>query len=181
MPLNVSVRALLDHSAESLPLDGDLVLGEYEFGSLDFRVEGPARYIGSVDYVGDGVRAHGSVEIPLTATCVRCLVEFPLTIRGEFDTVFFMEPGVDAEGEALPIISEPDDLIDIELMLVEALIVETPFAPLHDPNCAGICPSCGVDLNESECECGDDPDPDHPFAVLRTLIPGDQPEGSADN
>lgn len=180
MAHNFFVRPLITKMADSLPLDGEIAFDEYGYGTLDFRVEGPARYAGSVDFVGEGVRAHGSVQIPLTATCVRCLVEFPLTVRGRFDTVFFTDPRNDSEGDPLPIITEPEDEIDLEPMLIEALVIETPFAPLHDRNCQGICPTCGVDLNNEECECDEGPDPDHPFAVLRSLIADDggaeQPE-----
>lgn len=179
MAHKIFVRSLITKSADSIPLDGTLELPEFQVGSLDYTVAGPARFSGSVDFVGEGVRAHGRVSILLGATCVRCLTEFPLSVSGSFDTIFYTDPQVDEEGDALPVISNPEDEIDLEPILVEALVVETPFAPLHHPECAGICSGCGVDLNEVECECGDEPDPDHPLAALRSLIV--TPEDGAEN
>lgn len=177
MAHNIFVRSLLTKTADSIPLAGSLELPDFQYGSLDYTVAGPATYTGSVDFIGEGVRAHGRVSIPLGATCVRCLKEFPLTVFAGFDTIFFTDPQVDEEGDPLPVITEPEDEIDLEPTLIEALVVETPFAPKHARNCAGICAGCGVDLNEAECECDDEPDPSHPLAALRALVvDNDAPE-----
>ena len=53
---------------------------------------------------------------------------------------------------------------------MSALVLEAPFAPLHDDDCAGICPECGADLNTEPCDCASKPDPDNPFAALGDLL-----------
>jgi hypothetical protein len=59
---------------------------------------------------------------------------------------------------------------------LSALVLEAPFAPLHDAECAGICPTCGADLNEGPCGCEAQVDGAHPFAGLGDLFeePGEQ-------
>ncbi len=41
-----------------------------------------------------------------------------------------------------------DFRIDVTPLLREELILATPFAPLHRPDCKGLCPVCGRDLND---------------------------------
>jgi uncharacterized protein len=40
-----------------------------------------------------------------------------------------------------------DFTVDLTPLLREELILATPLAPLCRPDCAGLCPVCGEDLN----------------------------------
>jgi len=46
-----------------------------------------------------------------------------------------------------------EDVIDLEPMVRDALLLELPLAPLCDPDCAGLCATCGVNRNLTACEC----------------------------
>jgi len=58
-----------------------------------------------------------------------------------------------------------------------ALVIEAPFAPLHDPGCAGLCATCGTDLNVETCTCGEAAAEGHPFSALKDLL-GDDESGA---
>jgi len=45
------------------------------------------------------------------------------------------------------------DHIDLEPMAREAVVLGLPLAPLCRPDCKGLCPSCGADLNQGPCGC----------------------------
>ena len=32
-------------------------------------------------------------------------------------------------------------------------LLDTPSTPVCRPDCAGLCPTCGIDLNDGQCEC----------------------------
>jgi uncharacterized protein len=67
-----------------------------------------------------------------------------------------------------------DDMtVDLEPAVTQELVVDLPFAPLHDPDCRGICPACGADRNVSECGCVAESAPS-PFDVLKDLKVGDE-------
>ena len=53
-------------------------------------------------------------------------------------------------------------------MVRDALVLELPAAPLHAPDCAGLCPSCGIDRNRASCDCTTE-DLDPRWAALRSL------------
>ncbi len=55
---------------------------------------------------------------------------------GELDVEFY-------QGEEI----EPLDFIK------EQLLISIPMVPLHSPDCKGLCPVCGTDLNSTDCGC----------------------------
>ncbi|TLM81247.1 MAG: hypothetical protein FDZ75_07980 [Actinobacteria bacterium] len=93
---------------------------------------------------------------------------------------FYLRPGDTAPAEEEAEKVAPDGTIDLAPALVAALTVEAPFAPLHDEECLGLCPECGVDLNETTCDCAEEPDGSHPFAALQGLLGEAGEAGSGD-
>ena len=91
--------------------------------------------------------ASGRVRGRWRAVCSRCLTpleaDFDLALREVFED----DP---VEEETYPL---RNDEIDLEQPLVDLVVPELPLVPLCDEECQGLCPSCGVDLNEGHCDC----------------------------
>ena len=62
-----------------------------------------------------------------------------------------------------------DDHIDTEPLLRDELLLAMPLAPVCRPDCKGLCPECGTDLNTGACS-GHESEPVSPFAELRSLF-----------
>jgi uncharacterized protein len=82
-----------------------------------------------------------------TSECRRCLGPVTGQTRADFRELFETRP---QEGETYPL---RHDHIDLAPLAREALLVELPLAPLCAPDCPGLCPTCGADLNAGACEC----------------------------
>ena len=112
---------------------------------LDLRLEG----------VGDGVLATGVAEVQLRGECARCLTEIEADAEIDLQELFLF-PGTDPDDtEASRVEAE---MIDLEPVLRDAAVLDLPFIPLCREDCAGLCPTCGVNLN-------DDPDHGHGEAI----------------
>jgi uncharacterized protein len=110
--------------------------------------------------------------------CSRCLKAFDQAVSSNFLVQFEEKP------ERLTMTgADPDDpepsvafLVDGELHLGEEirqeLELQVPLRPLCKPNCAGLCPRCGADLNNGPCGCDLTPQ-NSPFAKLKGLIKED--------
>ncbi|WP_454295416.1 YceD family protein [Salana multivorans] len=103
-----------------------------------------------LESVVEGVLATAQVTAPLVGECVRCLA----TIEDETDvevTELFAYPGaiqVDPEDtEAEEIAELHEDAVDLEQAIRDAIVLDLPFQPRCRPDCAGLCPQCGTDLN----------------------------------
>jgi uncharacterized protein len=169
--IRVDVAPLAESLGESLDVTGDLPLPTFEVGAEVFQPTGPAHYQLTVTNGGTGIVVMGSATLPVLATCARCLREFPLDITAEVDG-YFIRPG---EEEGIPEEQEisyidAENHIDVFPAIMSALVLEAPFAPLHAEECAGICPTCGADLNEGACSCDKAPDDANPFAALKGLL-----------
>jgi hypothetical protein len=65
------------------------------------------------------------------------------------------------------------DQLDLQPMVRELVLLDTPSTPLCRPDCAGLCPTCGVNHNDTACDCA--PPPADPrwagLAGLTDLLP----------
>ncbi len=96
--------------------------------------------------VVEGVLISGEVSADLVGQCSRCLTT--IEDHGDFEIQeLFFYPGRDADEDALFVV---DDLIDLEICLREAVVLNLPFQPLCSEDCLGLCPECGIDLNENQ-------------------------------
>jgi len=92
---------------------------------------------------------------PTSGECVRCLT--PITGEVEIDlTELFAYPNsaTDETTESDEIgrvgASGQPDTVDLEQPIIDAIGLALPFAPLCGPDCAGLCPQCGVALATAE-------------------------------
>lgn len=172
----VDISDILDAPGLSEDIDGELAIKEFAVGDESFVLTAPARVEATLSNAGSGFVATGTVTASVTATCSRCLCEFPIAIQGEIEA-FFVRTGEVVGEDDEGTVSE-EGVVDLGPALLSALCVEAPFAPVHDEACAGLCAQCGADLNTDPCECAAQPDADHPFAALAALAveaPTDKP------
>jgi uncharacterized protein len=113
--------------------------------ALDLRIES----------VSEGVLVSGTVSAPTAGECARCLT--PVTGDVEIElTELFAYPDsatdetTDADEVARVGRSRGADTIDLEQPIIDAIGLALPFSPLCGPDCAGLCPTCGVPLATAE-------------------------------
>ncbi|MGZ4355110.1 MAG: YceD family protein [Gaiellaceae bacterium] len=80
----------------------------------------------------------------LHGPCFRCLADTVLELPIAGREYHAKNPAGDEELRS-PYVH--DDLIDLSAWARDALALELPEKILHDPDCAGLCPVCGKDLN----------------------------------
>ncbi len=161
----VDIGSILDVLGETIEIEDEIVLDHFAVGEEVFRPVAPAHFNLAITNTGTAVIAMGSARLPVRATCARCLAEFPTEIVGEVDGFYVMpgdEEGIPEEQEIEYV--DAEGFIDLWPAMLAALVLEAPFAPLHDDDCAGICAQCGADLNDGPCGCEAGADETHPFA-----------------
>lgn len=134
---------------------------------VDFPLIAPARVDVLVRNAGGGtfvVDVTGQVEAD--AVCSRCAEPFHMTLPLEVTEEFREEPGPD--DESLDYWRFTGDKIHLDKMVSDAVGASFPIALLCRPDCRGLCPTCGANLNESDCDCV--PVADDRWAVLAPLI-----------
>ena len=160
--------------AESSHFEGELALSSLQAGPDEYVFSEPLAWRADITNTGDALLVTGTVTGGATASCARCLDEFPMALAGDIEGYYLIDEGGQApedmdddEFDVLP----SDHVIDLEPLIKAALLVEFPLVPLCDEDCKGLCASCGANLNEGPCGCapveGDDDAPPNPFSVLK--------------
>jgi len=112
---------------------------------------------------GKGVLyVEGRASAKARSGCSRCLEDFSLMLKADFQLECRPQPASLPEGEcllpreALDVLFYSGDQIDLDSEIVGQLILAAPMNPLCRPACRGLCPECGENLNLARCGCQQD-------------------------
>ncbi len=162
-----------------MPLAGHLAESGYTLGEHAFTLPEGLDFDLMLTNAGEGILATGIVRGQVVGTCDRCLDRAEFDLAAEVDEYFlFHAPSETAslgEGEDDVDFSlvGADHTIDLSEALEAALLMETPFVVLCRPDCQGLCPVCGENLNERDCghaaQIEEERMEASPFAALRKL------------
>ncbi len=153
-----------------------------DISELDPSLKPLTDLVGNVDLIrtNEGILVRADLRTNVELTCSRCLVQFSMPVRFRIDEEF--HPTIDIlTGARLP---QPDDadeatqidahhLLDLSEIVRQDLTLALPLVPLCRNDCKGLCPNCGKNWNEGDCECAD-VEMDPRFAILKQLL--DEPE-----
>ncbi|MGD9518055.1 MAG: DUF177 domain-containing protein [Armatimonadota bacterium] len=124
---------------------------------------------------GRTIMAQGEVRVTVRLECARCLAfhdtELQITVERECSLEQIDDPEAYSESgddlPPIPILS--GDEIDLSELVRQLVIISLPPRSLCRPDCRGLCPQCGADLNEGPCKCeAEEVDPR--LAPLKALL-----------
>ena len=111
-----------------------------------------------------GILLQGKLETHIVTECARCLDTIFYPVDLDFEELYVYPPS----SEALYSVEE-SGILDLAPLLREEAILSIPMGVICREDCAGLCPQCGQNLNESTCDCEHD-DIDPRLAVLRAHL-----------
>lgn len=145
-PLRINVGFLINQpvgSSRDIALSFPSILINPDLNLVDFN--GNLR----VGRTQQGIYVRGDFDAGIESECVRCLESFIQPLHTEFYELFaFTHRSVTEMGLILP----DDANIDLGPLVREYMSIEIPISPLCKPDCKGLCPICGEDLNVNICE-----------------------------
>lgn len=151
----VSVVDLLDRPGASRPVDLDLAAPDGLVLPL-VEIDGPLRLVGVLESVVDGVLVRGTLDLDLEMSCARCLRPVRQSVTADLAELFSDPASADRPGDVEPGYEIRDAAIDLDTLLRDTVVPAVPVAPKCREDCAGLCPTCGVDRNEVDCDCADE-------------------------
>jgi len=122
------------------------------------ELEEPVRGWIRVKNLGPRFEVTGEMHTRARVDCSRCASSFvlPLTVElNEYFATGINELANDSTGELedLDTFLFYGEEIDLSEPIRENLLLAIPWTPLCQESCQGICPHCGVNLNERKCAC----------------------------
>jgi uncharacterized protein len=109
--------------------------------------------------INQRILVQGKLIIDVPLICSRCLQSFICSIPIYIEEEYY--PTIDvSSGAKLP---PPDEsgsftiderhILDLTEAIRQYKVMALPMKPLCREECAGICPTCGKNLNEGPCDC----------------------------
>jgi uncharacterized protein len=91
-----------------------------------------------------GIDLRLSFDVRLHGPCMRCLADAVLDLHVDAREYHASDPGAADELRSEYVV---DDQLELTAWARDAIALALPDQILHDPDCAGLCPVCGKDLN----------------------------------
>lgn len=147
-PLRVNAAELLRRPGSEKHLDLEVTVADLGLDDERFRPSDPVGVHLRLESLTDGIVVNGEVVAPWHGICRRCATPATGVLHSEVHELY-QETLTDPD--AFPL---EGDQLDLEPMTREVLVLDAPQTPLCRPDCAGLCPQCGTDLNVATCSCG---------------------------
>lgn len=125
----------------------------------DAHLAGPVKVTLELNVTGEDIRIDGAVSTVVEEECSRCLDAYERDLEAELHLYAMGSRGRDPQ-------PEPEDdqgegmlihdgrQLDLSGEVRSAILLSIPMQPLCSPECKGLCPGCGANLNEGQCSCG---------------------------
>lgn len=126
-------------------------------------------------HTGPNIMVTGELRADIEKICGRCLATFVTPVEVEIEEMFY--PAVDVvTGASLPQPADADEanqiderhILDLSEVARQDFLLESEGFRYCRPDCKGLCPRCGEDLNQGPCNCEEE-DIDFRWAGLKEL------------
>lgn len=145
------------YSADLLRLNVGFIIAETVGYSREFPIEVPAIHLPPdltltdlngtvrVTRLAQGLLVQADLSATVPAECVRCLIDFQQPLQVNFTELYAFTP--DSMTESGLLLPETGK-IDLAPIVRDEMLIAMPIGPVHDPDCKGLCPICGENLND---------------------------------
>ncbi|MFQ5483079.1 MAG: DUF177 domain-containing protein [Nitrospinaceae bacterium] len=161
---------------EGLPVDLTEKKSHFQIDPKDCSLAADVDITGHLTKVGAEVFFRGEFTTTLNLACSRCLEAFQSGASAKVSACFLQkseakespdELGLDPRDIEVEFYSE--NKLDLTQPIYDQILLTLPFIPLCKPDCQGLCPQCGINLNLDSCHCSAESDVDPRLAVLQQL------------
>jgi uncharacterized protein len=150
------LQQLQDVEDLCVDLDGQ----QCDFPADAGKIRAPIHLEAHVRKVGSEVTIAGRLSTQIEMLCARCLKPHKEILSETFEVVYCPQPGlpenvddVELDGGELDGYYYEGETISLLELVRDQMLLMIPVKPLCQPDCAGLCPSCGRNLNKGPCEC----------------------------
>ncbi len=99
--------------------------------------------------VQQGILAAADCSGEIDLDCTRCLDPFHTQLNAHFEELFYFH--YLRENKEAELFLPESGYMDLQDLVREYLVMEIPYAPVCKPDCKGLCPVCGKNLNLGPC------------------------------
>lgn len=134
---------------------------EFDFSDMEFNgmypACEPARMTGTISNKAGALVLEGTIETVLHVICDRCTKPLEVPYHVDAEAVFAYELTDEASEDQIFLLTQ--NCADLEEVARTLFVLNMDVKYLCSEDCHGLCPTCGKDLNEGDCNCEAEIDP----------------------
>ena len=162
----LDVGNALKNPGQVFSFDEALELTEMDILGDPVRFDG-VNVTGEYFCTGDSrISLRASVEADVHTRCSRCLDPVQETLRAEIDALYARQP----DPEDPDLYAFEAHALRLEDAAKDALLLALPLQFFCKPDCKGLCPVCGGNLNHHTCTCQEGNVVTGPFSALKDYV-----------
>ena len=162
----IEIREL---EAHALDFEEQIAPGVIDFGAEirqvgDLSTDGRAQLVreqhGKHQLIND-IRIAGGLKTRVELSCARCLEPIAQDLARNFD-LLYRPQGSDAGKEEMSVTAAEAEVsyyqgegLLLEDVLREQVLLAVPLKAVCREDCKGLCPHCGQNLNQGQCNCAE--------------------------
>lgn len=163
--MRLDLRPIIHVPGASIPFSFSLDLRQEEFFG-EHPISQPVTVEGVVENIADVLVLQGQAKSVLDLTCDRCMR--PFQQEKVVDLHCLLAETLEGEEDEGEIILLDQGELDVGELAYTAFILDMDTKHLCSEDCKGLCPGCGVNLNQEPCRCKKQADPR--WAALEQLL-----------
>lgn len=153
--MKINLASFLDETLNDIPFTEILELESLDIGEKNIVFTEPIKVSGHIYKMEETNYLTADISFKYVENCDRCLKEFIQTINtvlsGELREKSEWISDFDEKNEEI-IYYEGNEL-NLKQPIINTIIIFLPMKSLCIEDCKGLCPKCGKDLNEGQCDC----------------------------
>jgi uncharacterized protein len=165
----ISVGQIIHTPGKRIDFQFSMDLSDVDFGGYRPVAE-PVVVTGSIRNSADVLEMTVRMSTTLHAVCDRCAKHFERLFEAEYSCLLAQELQNEETDDDI-VLLDSEGRVDAENAAREAFILGMDTKMLCSPDCRGLCPRCGADLNLGPCGCKKENDPR--WAALDAMFGGE--------
>lgn len=138
--MKINVGSIKETLGAKMDIESSIELETTEIQGQEIKFVKPCELELMVINTDEEYVLSGPGKVTVKVACNRCLEEFETQLEFDFNA-------------QIPKEEVENDEIDLEDDLWESIRLALPMQLICDEDCQGLCPSCGTNLNNDDCDC----------------------------
>ena len=133
--------------------------GTVDYHTGDFTQAEPLEVRATAELIEGQIRITGELNTRLEMTCARCLETVTEDVTREFDLFYRSATSISKQEDVHLKLDDTEvgfftgEGLFLADVLAEQVLLALPMKAICRSDCRGLCPQCGVNLNNEECRC----------------------------
>lgn len=163
----IDVSGILKETGGKVLIDDVVSFADMDFMGESFHFTMPLSVKGSVYNNGKSLRLEAVASGEMQVHCARCMKPVVVPLDFDIEESFMREEEGVVDDEDVILFS--GNKIEMDDIIADSFFMSVSGKYLCSEDCKGLCPTCGKNLNEGDCDCEDD-DIDPRWEALKKIM-----------